>query len=793
MKLLYRLLCLVLVVTIASATACADGKSLRIGECEKAYTLAAENTAAVGLVVDDVSPRAPRLLVLDQSGKVFAYRIDENPDDDAGELPLLSVCQLPAEAAQRPPSAPRGLALVMENDHVVLYFLNCAQSGEQTTSQLWRVRPEGGNSQCVDLSLYPFRIGDREVLDLAIDNGDLLVCFDASGYIDRNLRVRRGVIRLRWNQAYDHKLEFVGHLPDAGTAPSHGLACMKLDAARYLWGTVGDDHVYCAEARTGRGLFHFDRPRSSNSENSSCRGMSFGGNALWIAEHVTGRDRVYRVNVTKNLDAANEGPRMLRHLTMTVRTEPEGKHEDAGKVYHYYSRPYNTDQMQNQGIWPETEHVEDTSRAGSATIKHFTYDPGGDASGRQYMSCVEYASAAARAHASRYEIDLWTRPYRRYVYPHRVDTNRESLRAADYLADDPELFDLADRETYASFVKRIRAHIKAKYGVAADMRHPYWAARNALEYIQDHYYYPNRSKRKPAAVDYLRGHYDANPGNLKIELSAVPYDKSQIIACSGTSVMLTGTMRYLGIPARWLGTGTEDPVEKWDTNGSGLLAPGETATCSNGHRYIQVWLGSRYGWVCFDATPSKPEFNDYDPPPPLWPQWLYMNRAAAGHLKDKRVVFNVGSALFRPLYRDFEYDEELAVDNNCGGDQRYNVQGRFDKPQLWKLASHRIKVTNLCFLTDVTVAEPCDKTKVTWKPEGAWDRTPEASLSITLQQIDADSGTASDVACLAEDVPYDTRTAVVDLSGHRGERYRVILRKNGDCETGGHSKTFDIE
>ena len=34
---------------------------------------------------------------------------------------------------------------------------------------------------------------------------------------------------------------------------------------------------------------------------------------------------------------------------------------------------------------------------------------------------------------------------------------------------------------------------------------------------------------------------------------------------------------------------------------------------------------------------------------------------------------------------------------------------------------------------------------------------------------------------------------VVDLSGYRGKRYRVILRKNGDSETGGHSETFDIK
>ena len=93
------------------------------------------------------------------------------------------------------------------------------------------------------------------------------------------------------------------------------------------------------------------------------------------------------------------------------------------------------------------------------------------------------------------------------------------------------------------------------------MQNPYWAARNVVEYIQDNYYYPSPPKRKPATVDYDRQHYDANPGNLKIELSARPYDKTQIIACSGTSVMVAGAMRHLGIPARWLGTGTQQGPE----------------------------------------------------------------------------------------------------------------------------------------------------------------------------------------------------------------------------------------
>ena len=48
--------------------------------------------------------------------------------------------------------------------------------------------------------------------------------------------------------------------------------------------------------------------------------------------------------------------------------------------------------------------------------------------------------------------------------------------------------------------------------------------------------------------------------------------------------------------------------------------------CSNGHRYDQVWLGSRYGWVCFDATPTLPDdlFK-----PRLEPDWEIV------HLKSK--------------------------------------------------------------------------------------------------------------------------------------------------------------
>ena len=792
MKELQLLLPALLAASLNVAPASAEKNASVVGESEQVYTLAEGNAETCGLAIDDVSSDAPRLFTLDRSGRIFAYQLSRNPQEGADELKLIRAIELPKEADGSPLAGPRGLAFTVEDRQRIFYFLNWETTEDATKSQLWRWNVEDATSTSVDLSLYPFRIGDREVLDLACDHGTILVCFDASGYPSHDLRVQRGIVRLRWDRASKGKLEFVRHMPDSGTGPSRGLACMDLEAARYVWATVGNTHIYCADGAAGRGLFYFDRP-TSTGEDSSCWGLGFGNDALWVPEDVPGPDRVHRVNVTRNLDAIREGPRILRHLVMTIETEPESTHADPGKVYHYYSRPYGYDQLRSQGVWAETEKVTDVSAVSNAAIKPLTYDPAGDASSRQQMRLVEYGGAPARPYASRYEVDLWTNPYRKFVYPHRANTEADALAGTDYLADDRHLFNLSDAKTYEAFFERVRSHVENKYGVAADMENPYWAARNALEYIQDHYYYPNRAKGKPAAVDYQRKHYDANPGNLKIELSSRDYDKSQIIACSGTSVMLAGAMRYLGIPARWLGTGTEQEAETWDTNGNGLLDEDETAPCTNGHRYTQVWLGSHYGWVCFDATPSKPDFNDYDPPPPLQTQWRYMTRAAAGHRTEKRIVFNVGSALFRPLYRDFEYDEKLAVDNNCGGDQRYNLQGRFDKPELWKLARSSIAVKNLCFIENVAVSGPKAKTRVTWQPAGAWGRDPGAAVSVFLQQLDPDTNQAKDVAKLAKAVPCDSGAVVVDLSAYRGKLYRIILRKDGDPETGGLSETFDVE
>ena len=791
MKLIRRYLCAGCLLSIMSGAIVAGPKAPLIGESEKIYDLPSENTEIRGLAFDDISPEAPRLFVLDRSGKIFVYKLKRSERANLDELTLLDTYDLPREG-DSPLTNPRGLAFALDDGKPILYFLNWDHSVSEIKSQLWRCDFTNKVFTDINLTLHPFRIGEREVLDLTIDNGKILICFDASGYKDNNLRVARGIIQLQWDQGDDGKLEFIKHMPDSGEYTSRGLAAMNFEGFRYLWATAGSDLIYSAQADTGRGLFHFDRPKSTD-ESQPLWGLAFGNGALWVPESVDGADRVHRVNVTKNLDASTIGPRKLRHLTMTIETRPEKDCPTPGAVYHYYSRPYPHENMPNQGTWPETEQVEDVSGVPNATIKPFVYDPAGDTSSRQYMTLVEYADAPARTYKSKYELDLWMGPYRKYVYPHRVNRNIDALAGTNYLEDDPNLFNLADKGSYGGFFKRVQAHIEEKYGVQADMQNPYWVARNALEYIQDHYYYPSRPHRKPATVDYDNHHYDANPGNLKIALSDRPYDKTQITACSGTSVMLAGAMRYLGFEARWLGTGNEVAPSLWDDNHNGLLDAGESATVTSGHRYTQVWLGSHYGWICFDATPAKPDFMDYDPVPPIKSQWRYMNRAARGHIKDVRIVFNVGSGLFLPLYRDFEYDETLAVDNNCGGDQRYNIQGRFEKPELWKLARHRLSVTNVCFIDDVTLSGPDNKKQVTWKLKGPWERDLDATVSIYLEQVDPGSKKARDIARLARAIPYNAQTAVVNLSKYNGAGYRIMLRKDGDSETGGCSKTFDLK
>ena len=203
MKIIRLYLCFWYLVTFCLGTALAGPKAPLIGESEKVYTLARDNTEIRGLAFDNISPEAPRLFVLDCSGKIFIYKLNQKANHD--ELKLLDTYDLPKKG-DAPLNSPRGLAFALNDGKPILYFLNWDDSVKEVKSQLWRCDFKNKVFTDINLTWYPFRIGHREVLDLTIDHGKILICFDASGYKDNDLRVSRGIIQLKWNQGYDGKL-----------------------------------------------------------------------------------------------------------------------------------------------------------------------------------------------------------------------------------------------------------------------------------------------------------------------------------------------------------------------------------------------------------------------------------------------------------------------------------------------------------------------------------------------------------------------------------------------------------
>ena len=82
-------LALLLASTGITFAATEDNTSAVIGQSERVYPLASENTDVRGLAFDDRSPEAPRLFTLDGSGKIFAYRLEKGAQAGLDQLQLL--------------------------------------------------------------------------------------------------------------------------------------------------------------------------------------------------------------------------------------------------------------------------------------------------------------------------------------------------------------------------------------------------------------------------------------------------------------------------------------------------------------------------------------------------------------------------------------------------------------------------------------------------------------------------------------------------------------------------------
>jgi len=145
-------LCFIFTASVEQASA--DKNSPLIGECEKVYTLADKNRKIRGLAFDDISPDAPRLGVLDSSGKIFVYKVPEAPDENIDKLKLLETYELPREADNSPLANPRGLAYAWDGDQSFFYFLNWDNSKKEIKSQLWRCNLKANVHTSVNLTRY---------------------------------------------------------------------------------------------------------------------------------------------------------------------------------------------------------------------------------------------------------------------------------------------------------------------------------------------------------------------------------------------------------------------------------------------------------------------------------------------------------------------------------------------------------------------------------------------------------------------------------------------------------------
>ena len=422
---------------------------------------------------------------------------------------------------------------------------------------------------------------------------------------------------------------------------------------------------------------------------------------------------------------------------------------------------------------PNTEKIADLSGAKNAKIEEFHRGPGG----RRREPAVHAKRRICRRPRPRLtapntKSTCGPARIRRFVYPHRVDANVEALRGTNYLADDPELYNLSDKKTYDDFLRAGQSPRRRESTTSpADMKNPYWAARNILEYIQDNYYYPDtRANVKPATVDYARKHYDANPGNLKIELSnrrVRPIADHRLLGHERDG---RRNHAHLGFPARWIGTGTQQGPALWDANKNGLLDADESAPCTNGHRYTHVWLGSHYGWVAFDGTPSNPISGDYDPPaaPPT---------AVALHESDRRerkrrqadhfqYRLRAASALSTEISST---TRNSPSDNDCGGDQ--TLQSARTLREARTLEEAPVTGSPSRISASSKMSPSADRRIRPWSAGGSratGTSIPRPPLTSPCKNSSRESNATGTWRCSRRKFPCQTKTLAADLSPYSG-------------------------
>jgi len=739
---------------------------------------------------------------------------------------------------------PRGLAYAREVSGDVFYFLDYVMfQDNQRFGQkgiLYRFDVDNDDITHVDLNTDDYEIETNEVFGVTKQGGNLYVSFDPSGYSSLTMRVRRGLLNIsvndnksviiekngqtikrpyEWEEACAGRPVIKGHIPGPGkeikpanthpyasfsdlrVEPSRALADMTIDGTEYLWGTVGNDYIYLIDSHSGRGLFFFDRPKGS--AHTFYDMIAYGAGDLWVADKIDDTYFVYRVNVLDNPNLPYEGPKRYRELKLQITSNvADNVDTPEGYVYHTFCHPYDSDVTGNQGIIPNSIRVNDLTGIPDCKIEQLYFDPAGDPGVRQHYTLVTYPTdnhPEVRKYVTEFYVKLWKRDLKYFVYPHLVSKD-SGLEGTRYLEDDKVLYNIeSDPSIYEGFINRVKDYIAEEYNIEPDMENPYWASRNILEYVMENYHYPIDSAGYWATYDFENGHYNSHPGDLKAALSADDNYEDNIIACSGAGCMITGLLRYIGIPSIWVGTSNEAYLK------DGFLGMDhEGAKQINGHRYNHVWFNDFYGWQRFDATPMMPvDINAYHNKPQKVSQWIFMQRAAGSTVNSKRVIHNLQSEYWEKMHITCR---NAYMDNiNNYGAVRYNLLGSYTNPELFDFSgydiggsheTHLLRARGIQFIENVNVVVDEESlATVTWQKAGEWELDSEAKFMIVLEKKclpgeDCFPGYRK-MDILATDITINQKIIAVNLSKYDEGTYRMIVAKVDDPVIG-NQRTFKL-
>ncbi|MGD9126520.1 MAG: transglutaminase domain-containing protein, partial [Planctomycetia bacterium] len=649
-------------------------------------------------------------------------------------------------------------------------------------------------------------------------------------------------------------------LPANGKSPKHhnlGLTIMEIDGHEYLIGSIEErtnnknQEIYTAEAETGRGLFKFDAPPIADDLNTERR-LAYGAGVLWVGEQKKGLDRVQRVVIKDNLYKPLVGYKRPRRIEVTLTSKvrcPEG--ENSGTIFHNIGHPLSSKIEPSQGSDFENYTLQmkgfDSNKKPIKTGAELliSYAPFDDPSSLSKISSARYP-AITKNHAffkTVLQEDFWTREYRHFVYPHLANNDLGILKNTDfqpghlkrgYPANDslPRFHWTHQERIFEDFIRRAKAYIGQKYGVEADLTNPYWAARNISEYIRDNYNYPAPTADQDKTidsrgnvVDYKNFHVANGPAIYKMIMTDPRFKvemKKRRSGCMAAGGVFLAVMRYLGYPARWIGTSIQKTPEQHnphdtntfhDLNHDGMFNGNDYMDVIHGHYTNEVYLGPGYGWQRFDATPKKPDdpegdglvYEDFAHLHSIDSQYEQMKRKVTPGHNPKAVASSLGIGYNEHLFNHHNdnwtncakksiYHKATGVYTSaCQGGQCYDFIFIHERPS--KVRGHNAIqwLPSLTFDVTVNNGNPrVGENRVDFTPQGPWSRfEPDARVEIVLRIEDGNTITHQ---VLKTDLAWNQGNATVVIpKSVRGKSIHIQVRKIGPEKfIGGASPKFNL-